>query len=435
MIMVVIIVFLVALAAFSVRRLGVVSPATFLLMFSAATCLQMVIAARNQSFLWYTQMDLDSSAYAAAFYFVGLSLLSLFSSLVAMPVKTAVRHDFKFFIREKVQRKISGYLSLIVPAIFLLSFWHFLNADFTNSWYYLDYMSSRELSFYGIDDPISAVSHKLLKLFGVIAATLLPMIAMRRPFLLLMCFCIVLYVLVFHLILGSKYVGLLLGLCAMSFLLVSKSRYRKIFALFLLGLGVWLVLASFSMRATRQYGLETFLEHGVFLDDLDRFALLRASHLIFGGANLLQFGLAKPLEFDSMYALLSFSPLISAFDGYSNYKVVDSSTTLMFWENKSGTIWAPVSGLGEAAAFGWPYVVFLFGVITLTARECQKLINSVGGEIAAIPTSLFILGVVIITMYPIRNGFRFILLALIIAWLLSRWVAAKRRRRSSLSLP
>jgi len=424
------IIVLFALGIYSVRRLGVVAPATFVLMFSAATVLQMLLASRNQSFLWYTQMALDGSAYAAAGSFALLAVLTLLASTIAMPVVPSTRLRFSLAIKATVRRRIVAYSGIFVPLLFLLCLWHFLNADFKNSWHYVDYMSSRDMAFYGLVDPISAVTHKLLKLFGLIAAALLPMIPARCPFLYLMTLGIVLYALGFNLILGSKYVGLLLGVCAMSYLLASESRYRRPIAMILVMLAAWLVLANFSMRATRQYGLQTLLEQGIFLDDLDQIALIRASHLVFGGANLLQFSLSKPLEFDPLYAALSFSPLVSSIDGYSNYKVVDATTTLMFWENKTGTIWAPVSGFGEAFAFGWPYIIFLYGVIALTARECQKLYNFVGGEITAIPSALLIMGITIITMYPIRNGFRFIFLALIIALILSRWAARRIRRQA-----
>jgi hypothetical protein len=102
-------------------------------------------------------------------------------------------------------------------------------------------------------------------------------------------------------------------------------------------------------------------------------------------------------DFHSMYKILAFSPLPSLLDGYS--ALVKVSEHRLSYA-------VPMSGVGEAINFGWPFVCVLIAEIALIVRAHLKLATS-NPPLFLLCNFLIMFALYLIFSYPIRNALHF----------------------------
>jgi hypothetical protein len=112
-------------------------------------------------------------------------------------------------------------------------------------------------------------------------------------------------------------------------------------------------------------------------------------------------------DFPERYKLLAFSPLPSVIDGYSS--IVAASEHRLH-------VYVPMSGIGEAINFGWPFVGLLIAIITLITRTHIKLART-HPVVLLLCNFLIMTSIYVLFSYPLRNGLRYAWLALFISLL------------------
>lgn len=136
------------------------------------------------------------------------------------------------------------------------------------------------------------------------------------------------------------------------------------------------------------------------------------------------FSVAESLQIDkpfsTRYMLLAFSPLPSFIDGYAYIRATDEHRLHFF---------APMSGIGEAIAFGLPFV-FLLAMLYATAIRLHLRLVERRPLVFIVCNSLILFSSYHILAYPIRNGLRYLWLAILIAVLFGRSRPKVRALRS-----
>jgi hypothetical protein len=129
-------------------------------------------------------------------------------------------------------------------------------------------------------------------------------------------------------------------------------------------------------------------------------------------------------EFPEKYKVLAFSPLPSFIDGYDKIHVASQHRLHLY---------VPMSGVGEAEHFGWPFVCLLLGIYVLIARAHLQLTR--GLPVVTLLCNFLLMASIYVTLtYPLRNGLRFAWLALLIAFIPPIWRVAKPRGRPGITL-
>jgi len=136
--------------------------------------------------------------------------------------------------------------------------------------------------------------------------------------------------------------------------------------------------------------------------------------------SLYKFG-NKNVSFDPSYKFLVYSPLLSSIDGYDDIKVQNILKIKAY---------APVGFMGELYFFG-PF--FLFATLLFlwwAMRYCNRVVIKYDliGMLCIAPLYLFFFKM---QQYPIRNNFRYIVLALIGGYFLTKIREKKDRKREN----
>ena len=125
---------------------------------------------------------------------------------------------------------------------------------------------------------------------------------------------------------------------------------------------------------------------------------------------------AQEVFFQVKYKILVFSPLIAAIDGYSD-------------ELKKANIlkihtYAPINFMAELYFFGWQYMIGFLIFLTFFLRFANKVIINYGilGVTGTATLYLFFLKM---QQYPIRNSFRFLIIAAILMYILNRFMSKR----------
>lgn len=119
---------------------------------------------------------------------------------------------------------------------------------------------------------------------------------------------------------------------------------------------------------------------------------------------------SKTVVYDAEYKLLAFSPLPSTLDGYDEIKDRNILKILSY---------APVGAFGELYYFGILYFLLFLLFLFFSLRFCNRVVikHNLLGILVVSPFYLFFLK---IQEYPIRNSFRYILLALVAGYILNK---------------
>lgn len=206
----------------------------------------------------------------------------------------------------------------------------------------------------------------------------------------------------YRLVAHSRLATMLLLVAAMVIFLNSQRR-AMVFGLFgLAALSLPYVLAG---RGGTAHGFSQLLSLPADLAEALRTStgetLLNPFEGIFVSAEIL----AYDTTFPTIYKILSFSPLISAIDNFNSVKDIYIVKLHEF---------VPPSSILEVSHFGWAYMVVYFCTILMTGRYSVFLLSRQSSVVAYIANLLVFVVSYLQFTYPIRNIYRFEILAAIL---------------------
>lgn len=141
----------------------------------------------------------------------------------------------------------------------------------------------------------------------------------------------------------------------------------------------------------------------------------------FASASNLSLALAKfsiqEVAIETKYKILAFSPLLSSMDGLTKEMIQNNRLAIHSY--------APVNFMTELYFFGLPYAIFFFTLLFLAMRYSNKIVVKYG-ILGVISSATFYLFFFKMQQYPIRNNFRFIVIAIVLTYLLDRYMKSKQ---------
>ena len=186
-------------------------------------------------------------------------------------------------------------------------------------------------------------------------------------------------------------------------------------------MGILAGLAFFSAlsgRAAIRHGLSTFPGGLVrVFGEQSGFSVVQAILDFFQGIFVTAESLQIRSGFPINYKLLAFSPLPSLIDGYSLVLLVAQHRLHRY---------VPMSGVGEAINFGWPFVCLLIAVLTIIVRTHMRL-STKHPAIFLLCNFLVMFSFYLLFSYPLRNGLRYAWLALYVS-ALTLWLQRRSER-------
>lgn len=196
----------------------------------------------------------------------------------------------------------------------------------------------------------------------------------------------------------SRTAVLLVGLFGFVHYIVKRSKLTMAsFAIF----GFLNLLICLVGRTTGQYGFGRLWENIQFTFTGD-YRVSESILNIFEGIFLSSEVYDYNYKFALAYKLLSFSPFPSFIDGFD--KILDANIQRI-------SIIVPPSSILEAYAFGFPFNIIFFAAQFIIGRMTVKNLQKKPSIMAILANFLVFFGVYLEFTYPIRNVFRFFIIA------------------------
>lgn len=189
-------------------------------------------------------------------------------------------------------------------------------------------------------------------------------------------------------------------------ILLARGPGKWIYAIIVLLGSIFILRACLAARSDGSFGLMALpqiMEGGL----TDRYPLSMLIGNLFEGVFVTGDSLDVDAKFDSRYALLSFSPLPSAIDGFD--ALLNRYQIRLF-------VYIPMSGLAEAIKFGPLAFATLAGSFWLTCWVISRYASRLG-SLYLLLTFGVVNSFIIAGAYPVRNVFRQLLIWLTIALL------------------
>lgn len=329
-------------------------------------------------------------------------------------------------LTNKIQQEAFDYLCrpimlLIITFIALLGVLHFIELDKALLWYNTRYLTINVPEEMGITTLFGRIYHLLIGPLGFIFFPLSIYYIKRKKILFfLICILISMYGFILFFAADSRWAPLYLmgGLGFNLFISKKKLSFINIFLGFLflftylkvlIGRNLYVHGLSQSFLALR------YISFSLVTDYLFGF-LINTFQSALGFANSLLLG---PF-IDDTYKLLSFSPLISAIDGYENIRE-------MYRVQIAPHV--PMSAYDEVWHFGSHYMILFFSVIIIWLRQTTNFYfnnRSITSMILLLPTYWVIFS---LSQYSIRTTWRYILLLTFISYVLNLRIKYKEQKR------
>lgn len=414
-------------------RHGILAPVTYTLAYALFT---MVIYGVNAyvslpTARWYLGYGINDHSLRV----LGLSAAVIVPALIAEVFAGASVRDRSTLQTEDIRMSptIETAALALSTFFFLIYAWHFVKADFSNAVEYEDYMSSRSAEFYGIRDSLGSLAHAMRKPAGLLLAALLAYFWSRRLyFQVAVTFVPFAYIFLLNMIEQSKFCLVYIVVMGIAITVIGGRRISRIGLILttIAGLTVFAVLLT--TRHEQVYGLSSLgnVISGTLTREYDSAGsvFFQMLHLLGGGGKMFDDALDRSFEPSTAYRVLSFSPLFSAIDGYDNLWEPGPYYTVHFWKTKHGDIGLPYSGVAQAYHFGLAYMVVFEIIYTICLTYLQRRWISAPSSSMAICLSPYYLFVPMIFMYPVRNSFRLLLLAVALAYFVKARVEVPEAR-------
>jgi len=301
----------------------------------------------------------------------------------------------------------TGLYSLLASiALILLTILHALIVDWNVLWFNTTYLTIHDPERIGFSGPLLRVLHQGLIIIGLCSYLLFEnykkVYGIVRSAVILLPFV---YTIVIYVAASSR---------SATVLIAAPLLYSIIYRKYLL-MGFWLIMFGFVFTMCIIGRNESYL--GISAIPHNATLALESIDTVFLGLLINSFQgcqvfaeallLSRP-EYTSDYKILSFSPFPAFIDGFTMFSQVRVNE------------YVPFNNISEAYYFGNYYLLVYFITLSIycsIAHLAAKVANY-AGRITVI--SLFVLTVMLMSSYPIRNCFRFELITSVVAMYIYR---------------
>jgi len=368
---------------------------------------------RNQINQQLTLLPEVSYFYAATFLICFISLWGLSKPKNQIDIQANFLQSYEEKFRRLFYQKSPLYAFILISILFtFLVLWHLNQVDFQVLWENKSYLKISNPNGIGLHSPVLQFFHTALGLIGLFSFTFFALSIRNKLYIpALIFFLFGAYAFVFKLAGNSRWAAVMILvmppfffntknirmilLCASSFF-VGVITYRMV----LYGRGEYYQGLSMVFH-NFEHIYTSIWEEGFISQDFLEYSL---TNLLAGAKDLALAIQMAPLSYPEIYKILSFSPLLSAIDGYDIIRKL--------YQHKL-TSYMPFNFYAELYFFGWKYWVFAFVIYTLGLRVMNKAALNYGlmGYLLSLP-GLFCFFVM--QQYSIRTYFRYFLASIIL---------------------
>src|ERR1700688_1881251 len=420
------------------RRTVFYNPAFIQLLFNLGSIVSLQIA------LWQDEFDINR--FGTATPYIGLdpytgetiSIISIISfiTFIAIVIGGSSRANPGGLLRRtdiadaanKIARSPVFILSNALIAVVLL--FHFFSMDMKKLIFFEGYLGISDPADAGIQNQLLFPVHRALGLLSIVLGVC-SVISIKTGPKWFFYFCIgpaFAYCFVYTLGSNSRFAPV--TICAMYLTQVILSHRTRVLAHFLFVIGILFTMhTSLEGRAYLEQGIGPWLERVPNTSVVDLFKSIGAAlNNIFDGVVVLAQTVKARPSYEAPYTWLSFLPSISLIDGF------DSIRSLYDYDLAPNV---PVSAIGEAYFFGFPYwTLFLFqiGILYFLSSRICAVMNGPKGLVIVVLIYFIIIS---ISQYSIRTSSRLIYFEIVLmsVMLILRKVSPRRRLKLKSSEP
>ena len=347
-------------------------------------------------------MELQNDATTAHLLFA-----IIFAALWFIPANKPVPAELPNLSRFKIPRPaqkmdVFGILMAVSVIFVLLELWHAANVPWHDLWWFARYQTYKHPDGLGITNPLLRMFHFQMKVSGLVLFGLAIYAADHKKYgLLLVAFLASLYPLFFNMITNSRFI---ISYPALFILLGLVQRKPAKVAVGVFGF-LYFFNLSITGRSRGEYGISTYtFEYlwNVFLGIPN--AVVGVVVNVFDTMFIIGRAAFRGGAYSPTYEMLSFSPLPSSIDKFESIRE----------EGMRISRAVPYSSWIEAYLFGWSYFALLLVAVIAMVVLAQRLHERVGTRIGIVIVAWTLVVNQLISQYPVRNSFRFVLLSLII---------------------
>lgn len=290
------------------------------------------------------------------------------------------------------------YFFSFLTILFLI--YHVFTVDWTKLIFNTNFEETREPGALGFNGAFEGLIHNFMKYLGIFCGFLLPFAVVRKdPFLLLVS--LISFVYSFFLMVGATSKWSVISLVVLFGFTYFIYRSKVV-----LSIGVVLFVVFYfsviSIRAGGVYGVAPFFDQLLSLRWIDFEVFITVCVTFFSGTFVVAEALSNlPVDYPLSYKVLSFSPLISSIDGFSQY---------LSYEHRAA-FFKPYNAISEAVSFGSGYALFFWLFLCVLFYFVSKVENERVGFLIFVGLNL---GVFMANLYPLRQSFRVLFVVLVV---------------------
>jgi hypothetical protein len=400
----------ILILALELRRKDYFSPVSFFVLFVTINSIVFYFwnssgwIPTNWNNWFFSTRNYDDTSSSVFLFFL---LVSIFGYLIDLSVKIHPKMNFKTNKNNNLKRYLES--NPIVIILYLLNFatlFHFSSVNYSNFLYYSEYLLIRDTQYIGIISPLIKTIHTLMPIIGIILSPLSIYYAERRRIgFWLLAMPPYLYCIFFTAALASRVLIIYFVFMALTdYLMKRKFTFRQClyFICSIISYGT-----IFALRVKKDsFGIYPFIQTVISGEFLvwDNFAF-SIYNFFTGGFVMAEAFQRVNLYYPPIYKLLSFSPLPSIIDGFSEVRHYQHR---LF-------IYGPFSSFAEAYHFGWTYFLVFFLILAIVLYQTTKMWRENPNIVSFVLLTPFYYSVFLMFSYPIRSVFRWLILALLVA--------------------
>ncbi len=373
--------------------------------------LMMLVAWLAWHQIYYSPYAMLWSKYGAYYYgeqnlwyftmICGLYLLAYVTAIVSTPQRN---------FRERMRRAIQGIRSqsLTIAAFFLVLFaiYHISILNTEILWSTQNYLEIASIRGLNSITPLNVLVQMLSKYVGVFSFICLGVsIVTRNKLAIAMSIIPATWFMLFDIAGHSRFAVVHAGVLA-SILLFDSRASSKFLGFIFLGLAFLNLINALAGRSSGSHGLSSLTDFFTYAANVFTADLGRLFGNVFEGAFVQgEVFMYENVQHDPLYKWLSLSPFPSSIDGFAHRARHMTFSFVSF---------VPMSATGEAYLFGLPYAAVYY-LVVFTAYFMTVRAMRLGKIGLFFPMFMSVtLATYLQFSYPIRNVFRFFILAILI---------------------
>lgn len=416
-----------ALVLRCIRTLGFLAPTSVFSQFAFACLLTFYIVHLFQiqkKDVIFSSMPMPDFVAVAPITMLYYSLLVAFGWIASIGIHAPRVAGQRISLRPNrsaFEPAINGkWAAVILIGIVAMTAIHFLEIDKSLLWHNHTYLLIKDPEAIGITSTIGRVYHFLFRIFGLVCLPLAIYYFKRRNSVLFVLSAIIsAYSIIFLLAGNSRWVPLYF-FCALAFNLQLGRKPISMANLLLLLLAFISFLKVLIGRNQDEQGVSQIF-HDISLISFEMTFQYIGGFII----NVMQgaIGFANSVliepKHDQPYRLLSFSPFISAIDGFNQIRE-DSEVRIH--------LYVPMSAFSEVWHFGFIYLTIFYTILLLCLRYSTIVFLKFGGAASVIISTPTYWLIFTLHQYSLRTTWRFVIIIAIAAWVLNRLHNRRTRR-------